>query len=146
MDSPQYLDLSTEDAQEIDTYFIYGLELLPIDHEQQTEEFVVLAIHMLLEAVRMGEPLPQGVSLEDFCTYLGVVYGEQICLRYGWEWKQVALSSYQGAGVRAPNENAVLFPIPAMYRWTRTENPNRCLTLYEEIKGLAQENSFRVLH
>ena len=146
MEHPQYTNLSIEDAQEIDTYFIYGLELLPIDHEKQTEDFIVLAIHMLLEAVRMGEPLPQGVSLEDFCTYLGVVYGEQICLRYGWEWRQVVLSSYQGAGVRSPDENAVLFPIPAMYRWTRTENSNRCLALYEELKSQTPDQAFRVLH
>ena len=142
---PKCETLSDEDAQEIDNFFIYGLELLPIDHDKQTEEFIVLAIHMLLEAVLLGEDLPKGVSEEDFCTYMGVVYGEQICLRYGWEWGQIDVQGYQGAGVISPSKNSVVFPIPAIYRWSKTTHKNRSLLLYEEIATL-QEEKFQVLH
>ena len=142
---PQCTPLSDADAEEIDTFFIYGLELLPIDHDKQSEEFVILAIHMLLEAVRLGEELPKGVSMEDFCTYLGVVYGEQICIRYGWEWMQIRMHNYEGAGVVSPSGKTVVFPIPSMYRWTKTENTNRSLVLYEEI-GNRTEEGWHVLH
>ena len=139
--------LSSEDDQELDAHLIYGLELLPIDHNQQTGDFIVLAVHMLIEALRMEEPLPAGVNIEDFCTQMGVVYGEQICMEYGWEWKQVKVTNgYEGVAVVAPDMYTLIFPIPSIYRWIKSDSVNRCITLFKELETLESAGQLRVLH
>ena len=138
--------LTTSEETELDLLLIAGLERLPIQ-KQSEERFVLLAVHLLLEAIRMGEPLPQGLAHDDFCAQMGVVYGEQICMLLHWDWVYLTIGdSYEGAAVMNPERTMALFPIPTIYHWTRQENPNRCLVLFEELESSPVQNNFVVVH
>ena len=140
-------ELTPEDDQELDACMIYGLELLPIDHEKQVGDFIILSIHMLIEALRMGEPLPAGVSIDDFCTQMGVVYGEQICMKYDWQWKHIEMDNgYEGVAVISPDHLTLIFPIPSIFRWTKKENQNRTLVLWEDIDTRDPPTQLKILH
>ena len=137
--------LTSVEEIELDELLIAGLERLPIQKQNQ-ERFIVLALHMLLEAIRMGEALPKDLSFDDFCAQMGVVYGEQLCLLFGWEWTYLTLeNSYEGAAVMNPEGTCALFPIPALYRWTKIPNPNRCLILFEELEEPKEFHGFTIL-
>lgn len=137
--------LSREEEEELDTLLIAGLELLPIQ-KQNHERFLLLALHMLIEAVRMGEPLPERVSLDDFCAQMGVVYGEQLCMLLHWDWVYLTLGeTYEGAAIMNPERTCALFPIPTLYRWTQIKNSNRCLILLEELEGSQESDGFTIV-
>jgi hypothetical protein len=138
--------LSSEEETELDELLLDGLELLPIQ-EQGDEHFVVLAIHMVLEAVRMGEPLPRKMSMEDVSAQLGCVYGEQLCLIHGWEWVYLTIDeSYEGVAVANTERNKALFPIPSIHRWSQPIHLNRCLSLLEDIGTDIEHEGFLLLH
>lgn len=138
--------LNDSEEVELDTLLISGLELLPIQ-QQNEERFVLLAVHLLLEAIRMGEPLPQNIDHDDFCAQMGVVYGEQICMLLHWDWVYLTLgNSYEGAAVMNPERTKALFPIPTIHRWTQQQNTNRCLVLFEELESSHEEHTFSIVH
>lgn len=138
--------LNTSEEAELDLLLISGLELLPVQ-KQSEERFILLALHLLLEAIRMGEPLPQRLAHDDFCAQMGVVYGEQICMLLHWDWVYLTIGdSYEGAAVMNPERTMALFPIPTVYRWTQQQNSNRCLVLFEELESSTVQDTFVVLH
>jgi len=138
--------LSNSEEAELDMLLISGLELLPIQ-QQNEERFILLAVHLLLEAIRMGEPLPQEIAHDDFCAQMGVVYGEQICMLLHWDWVYLTLgNSYEGAAVMNPERTKALFPIPTIHRWMQLKNPNRCLVLFEELESSHEERGFSIVH
>ena len=138
--------LYDSEEAELDSLLISGLELLPIQ-KQNEERFILLAVHLLLEALRLGEPLPSSLTHDEFCAQMGVVYGEQICMLLHWEWVYLTLGdSYDGAAVMNPERTMALFPIPTIHRWTQRQNPNRCLILFEELESSIVQENFTLLH
>ena len=83
--APKIRALNQQEEAEIDRYLIHGLELLPVSYEKQEGDFLLLAIQLVLEAARLGEEPPQGVSISDLSTWLGVVWGDELCFRLGWK-------------------------------------------------------------
>ena len=139
-------NLDPTEESELDTLFLAGLELLPIENQEQPD-FIVVAIHLLLEAIRMGEPLPKALTRNDFCSQLGAVYGEQICLQFGWDWLYLMIEGkYEGAAVANPERTRVLFPIMALYQWGKEGVENRCLHLFKEIANQESSTGFQILH
>ncbi|MAA80460.1 MAG: hypothetical protein CL916_14485 [Deltaproteobacteria bacterium] len=138
--------LNTSEEAELDSLFIAGLEILPIQ-KQNEERFILLAVHLILESIRMGHSLPQDMSHDDFCAQMGVVYGEQLCMLLQWDWVYLTLgTSYEGAAVMNPDRTAALFPIPTIHRWTQQKNSNRCLVLFEELESYPEQKKFVILH
>ena len=138
--------LNVSEESELDSLLIAGLELLPIQ-KQNAERFVLLAVHLILEAIRMGESLSREISHDDFCAQIGVVYGEQLCMLLHWDWVYLTLEdAYEGAAVMNPERTMALFPIPTIHRWTQHQNANRCLVLFEEVESLSEQKEFLVLH
>ena len=138
--------LKTDEEEELDRYLLSGLELLPVQNQMESH-FLILAIQLVLEAIRMGEKLPQDISMEEFCTQLGIVYGEQICLFYGWDWIKLDIEGkYDGIAVANSERTQALFPIPSIHRWMNPKNQNRSLSLFEEIGSLAERDFLQILH
>ena len=144
--SPRIRSVSPEEEAELDRYLIHGLELLPIDLDKQEGRFVLLAMHMVIEAVRMGEALPAGVSSDDFCAWLGVVWGEEICALYGWSWAYIEFENgFSGACVMSVDQKHCCFPIHAVHAWIAPQkSPNRCLTLFEALESPGVSSMLRV--
>ena len=146
---PTIRALDPQEESELDRYLVHGLELLPVDYEKQEGDFLLLAVHLVIEAVRLGEKPPKGVSILDLSTWLGVVWGEEICSRLGWGWKYVQMpTGFEGAAIVATDGKGCCFPIHCIHRWaTDTNVPNRCMLLLEELQ---QQSSvvpvFQVFH
>ena len=137
--------LNPAEEAELDILLIAGLELLPVQRQNE-ERFVLLAVHLLLEAIRMGESPPREITHDDFCAQMGVVYGEQICMLLHWDWVYLTMGSvYEGAAVMNPERTMALFPIPSIHRWTQHQNSNRCLVLFEELESSPEHSGFVLL-
>ena len=146
---PAIRALEPQEEAELDRYLIHGLELLPVDYAQQKGDFLLLAVQLVIEAVRLGEDPPQGVSLSDLSTWLGVVWGEELCARLGWGWKYVTMpAGFEGAAIVPEDGKGCCFPIHCIHRWaTDTSTPNRCMLLLEELQAPAPATPiFRVFH
>ena len=138
--------LTEEEEAELDMLLLAGLELLPIQDQSQSD-FIVVAMHLLLEAVRDDPALRKEMREDDFCARLGIVYGEQICLHRGWEWIYLTIRNrYEGIAVSNEERNLVLFPIPAVFQWTKSSERNRCMELFAEIKNMSSTGDFQILH
>ncbi|MEC7987211.1 MAG: hypothetical protein VX278_18725 [Myxococcota bacterium] len=146
---PNIRALNAEEEAELDRYLIHGLELLPIKYEEQEGDFLLLAVQMVIDAVRLGEEPPKGVSIADLCTWLGVVWGDELCDRLGWNWFYVRMpSGFEGAAIVAHDRKSCCFPIHCIHRWaTDTTVANRCMLLLEELgKERSSAPVFQVFH
>ena len=138
--------LSASEETELDLLLISGLEILPIQ-QQNEKRFILLAMHIVLEAIRMGESYPNDLSHDDFCARMGAVYGEQLCMLLNWNWVYLTIEqSYEGAAVMNPERTKALFPIPTIHRWTQQNNSNRCLILFEELEISSEQKGFFIVH
>ena len=137
--------LNPSEEAELDVLLIAGLELLPVQRQNE-ERFILLAVHLLLEAIRMGESPPREITHEEFCAQMGAVYGEQLCMLLRWDWVYLTMgNAYEGAAVMNPERTMALFPIPSIHRWTQRQNLNRCLVLFEELESSPTKTGFVVL-
>lgn len=138
--------LTAVEETELDMLLLAGLELLPIQDQSQPD-FIIVAMHLLLEAVRDDSAHRKDLSIDDFCARLGIVYGEQICLHRGWEWIHLCIHDrYEGVAVSNAKRNRVLFPIPSVYQWTKLSERNRCMEIFTEIKNMDDTVGFHILH
>ena len=134
------------EEEELDGLLLSGLGILPIEDQSQPH-FIFIAIHLLLEEIRKATVLPKGLSIDDFCAQLGVVYGEQLCLTFGWDWIYLTITDrYEGIAVANPERNVVFFPIPNLFQWTKKSEQNRCMDLFTEIKNRKYGTDFQILH
>ena len=146
---PKIRALDPEEESEIDRYLIHGLELLPIDYEKQEGDFLLLAIQLVLDAIRLGESPPQGVSISDLSAWLGVVWGDELCQRTDWSWRYITMpSGFEGAAIVSVDGKECCFPIYCIHTWaTDGQSPNRCMLLFQELLAERPPSpSFQVFH
>ena len=146
---PTFRSLTREEEQEIDRYLIFAMELVPIVPEAQEEGFLIVATHIMIEALREGQQAPSGVSLDDVVLWLGILWGEELCRVANWNWGYLSLENdFEALAVVDQNKGRACFPMHLIANWIQNkEQTNDCMTLFAGLfkgKPLA-ENGFVVL-
>ena len=127
--------LNSGEQSDLDLNMVMALELIPIDPNQQDEGFLVVGVHMMIEALRAGEALPVGVNADEIPVSLGVLWGEELCRMGSWEWAYACLDSgFEGACVHDPDLSRICFPIHCIQRWiVDKEEENRTMQLFAQL-------------
>jgi len=117
VEMPQIRELDSEEELELERYLLMGLELVPlpealVDIDSRDPALLVLGICAMVDAVRAGATLPEGMSLEDLSTCLGVLLGEELCRAAGWSWSHLCFDDgFEGLAVAEPGRGLAMLPI-----------------------------------
>ena len=131
---PSFRALSTVEEQELDTCLVHALELVPVDPSQQGEGFLVVGIHVFVEAVRAGEELPPGVSPEDAATWMGVLWGEELARQGGWEWCSLRMDNgLEGVALVDRNRSRACYPLHCLHRWLSGDAESDVMPLFVRL-------------
>ena len=114
---PTSRSLDSEEEGDLDRYLLMGLELVPIpagveDLDRQDPALLVLGIGTLVDAVRSGLTLPDGLGVEEMSTSLGVLLGEELCRCVGWSWVYLTFEDgFEGLAVADSQGGLAMLPI-----------------------------------
>ena len=127
--------LNSGEQSELDLNMVMALELIPIDPAQQEEGYLIAGIHMMIEALRLGDDLPVGVNANEIPVCLGVLWAEELCRIGRWEWAYATLDSgFEGACVHDPELSRICFPIHCIQRWiVDKEEENRAMQFFAQL-------------
>ena len=146
---PKIRQLSPEENKELDQYMVFAMELVPIVEDIQEEGFLIVASHLLIDSLRDGAPLPDGVSFDDVATWLGVLWAEELCRLSAWRWLYMTLDNgFEGVCVTDSESSRVCFPIHLIYSWLcDKEKENDCMGFFAKMcKGQSlTKNAFVVM-
>ena len=118
---PTHRSLSEEEEQDLDSYLVMGLELVPLPEgvdeiDQRDGSLLVLGIGALVEALRTGAPPPDGLDGSELATCLGVLLGEELCRVAGWSWVQLSFEDgFEGLAAVDSNHGLAMLPIHYVY-------------------------------
>lgn len=146
---PNIRQLSEEENKELDQYMVFAMELVPIVEDIQEDGFLIVASHLLIDSIRDGAPLPDGVSLDDVATWLGVLWAEELCRLAAWQWLYMTLDNgFEGVCVTDSEYSRVCFPIHLIYDWLCDKSKeNDCMGFFAKMcKGDSlTKNAFVVM-
>ncbi|PHQ33168.1 hypothetical protein [Rhodopirellula bahusiensis] len=94
---------------------------------------------LVVQAQRDATALQKLAPNEDGSVLLGVAWGEQLRLAFGWAWKQIGKSGERVANpllaVAAPDQSMAIFPIDYVRAYLDTPAADCCIELsYNMIK------------
>jgi hypothetical protein len=118
---PTSRKLNSEEEAELEHLLLLGLELVPlpealVDLDARDPALLVLGISAMMDAVRAGAPLPDGMALEDLSTCLGVLLGEELCRCSGWSWAYLVFEDgFEGLAVSDSRQGLAMLPIHYVY-------------------------------
>lgn len=102
----------------IDDQSFLGLEMLDGLRASDPPEELVAAIDLYFLNLQNSDSQPtdpwHGVVMP-----LGALWGEQICLKYGWTWENVWLDEHQGDSVYAivsPDNSMLIYPFKHLFQ------------------------------
>ena len=138
---PTSRSLNSEEERDLERHLLMGLELVPIpagveDLDGQDPALLILGIGTLVDAVRSGLPLPEGMNIEDLSTSLGVLYGEELCRCVGWSWVYLVFDDgFEGLGVADAQGGLAILPIHYIFGLlTQSEVDNSIGMLFQMIR------------
>ena len=133
--NPTFRALTAAEELELDQFMAMGLEMLPVHPEIQQDGALIIAIHLVLDACRQGEPLPNGVDQQTLVLCLGVVWGEELCRIAGWRWEYCCLGNgLDGPIVVDDKRRRYCFPINCMVEWWRDDSdPESWLQFFTQL-------------
>ena len=125
--------LTPDEEAELDLLFSGALGLLPPIPDQSSPDFLIGAVHLLIEAVRAGQG-PEA-PLDDVATALGALWGDELCRVAGWSWCYLTYDSgLEGAAICPPDRGTALLPVHYLHRLlVRPELPNDCLPRFRAL-------------
>ena len=118
---PESRSLSAEEEVELEQYLLMGLELVPLpedigDIDARDPALLVLGVGALLDALRSGAELPEGLDIESVSTSLGVLLGEELCRVVGWTWRHLLFEDgFEGLAVASRDQGLAMMPIHYIY-------------------------------
>ena len=118
---PTHRVLNVDEETELEQYLLMGLELVPLppgleDIDGRDPMLIALGISTMIDAVRSGAPVPDGLNIEDLATCLGVLFGEELCRVVGWSWAQLTLDDgFDGLVVSDEEHGLAMLPIHYVY-------------------------------
>lgn len=150
--------LSPTEELELDQLLSVALELIPLppgllDAAELPPEAVIQGIADLVDALRSGEPLPEGLDLETLSAALGVLWGEELVRQVPWSWRMVQLEGeppIEALALVRPDAGALVLPVFLIARALRElrEEPAFALLARLIVSGQYPEcppESWRIL-
>lgn len=112
-----------------------GLEMLHGLRASTAPEELVAAIDLYITSLQQSDDQPTD-PLNDVAMPLGCLWGEQICLKYGWEWKKVYLDEHKGDflfAVVSPDDSMFIYPFNHLKQCLESDTPVAVFQFYQAI-------------
>ena len=113
--------LNQDEESELEQYLLMALEWVPLpdevtDIDAHDPALLVMGVSTMVDAIRSGEPLPEGVDLGVLATGLGVLLGEELCRVVQWQWRYLVFDDgFEGLVVARPDNSLAVLPIHYLY-------------------------------
>ena len=113
--------LNQDEEAEIEQFLLMALEWVPLpqdvtDIDARDPALLVMGVSAVVDAVRSGEVLPEGVDLGSLATGLGVLFGEELCRVVQWEWRYLVFDDgFEGLAVARSDGSLAVLPIHYLY-------------------------------
>ena len=134
-------DLNSDEEGELEHYLVRGLEVVPLpagidDIDAKDPALLVLGIGTVVDSIRSGEPLPEGLTIEELSTSLGVLLGEELSRCAGWRWVHLSFEDgFDALAVADTRGGLAMLPIHYIYGLLSTpESENNLGLLFAMIR------------
>jgi len=98
---PTERPLTPQEREELNELFVLALELVPLpegleDLDGAQPAVLVSGVRELVDAIREGQG-PTDLESDDLATWLGALWGDELCRVADWEWVHLTFDNGLGA-------------------------------------------------
>lgn len=137
-------ELDFDVKQEIEQTGKTAIEIFKISNPENGRT-IAKEVYNIVENILSTDTFPDEYEdIDDVAVALGVLFGQALCIGYGWSWQEFGDSKEEAAyGVVSPQQNFCNAPINFLFRilsgdniGVDGENDNTVLLLYNMLEDI----------